>query len=414
LAGLPDTFTSTTDLNLWDDGTPNTLTMTWDGVTATASGKYPANFTPIAPEAALLEDEGTFSFIESGANGFAANANAGVMALGLMTSGTLVVTETSITLTGEAPSPRVSAALDDTLAGAVEGTAISRDVTYLDDGSPAAWTLTYDAASGAIIDGRLPNGLEASTVAQTLGVNLLAGTPATAFEDDDIGSSLQSLEILSGYLAEVETISYSKDSNGSALDLVLSPGVNVDLVATQLAERLPGDVSFSLSVLDPFPEIGATRTNALSSLEEVFTDGYWLPSPSFAADVAECDAQTLNVFERGKIGFLSSSALFDATSTGVVNGLAGVALACADAGLTLEVGGHTDATGSALANEVLSANRANSVRTALIERGVPEEAITAFGYGQTEPIADNETAEGRAANRRTDITWFAADAADNP
>ncbi|MEN8918145.1 MAG: OmpA family protein, partial [Octadecabacter sp.] len=144
-----------------------------------------------------------------------------------------------------------------------------------------------------------------------------------------------------------------------------------------------------------------------------FSNGYWLPSLSFTADVVECDAQTLKVFERGEIGFLSSSARFNATYTGAVNALAAVALACVDAGLTLEVGGHTDSTGSVLANEVLSANRANSVRTALIERGVPADAMTAFGYGQTEPVGDNGTAEGRAANRRTDITWFAAGAADN-
>lgn len=413
IAGLPDAFTSITDLRLWDDGTPNTLTMNWDGATATASGKYPANFILNGPDGATLEDTGTNSFIDDEANAFAANANAGVAALGVMTSGTLVATETSITLTGEAASPRVSAALDDALSGVAEGTEISRDVTYLDDGSPAAWSLIYDAATGAIINGRLPNGLDTSTVEQTLGVAQLAGTAATAFEDDDIGSSLESLEILSGYLSEVETISYLRDSNGSALDLVFSPGVNVDLVATELAERLPGDVSLSLIVMDPPPENGTIRTNALSGLDEVFSNGYWLPSLSFTADVVECDAQTLKVFERGEIGFLSSSARFNATSTGAVNALAAVALACVDAGLTLEVGGHTDSTGSVLANEVLSANRANSVRTALIERGVPADAMTAFGYGQTEPVGDNGTAEGRAANRRTDITWFAAGAADN-
>ena len=228
-----------------------------------------------------------------------------------------------------------------------------------------------------------------------------------------LGSSLESFEILSGYIREIETLSYSTDSKGSALDLVLSPGVNIDLVATELAERLPHDVSFSLSVMDPPPENGTLRTNTLSGHDEAFANGHWLPATVFAADATECDAQTLNVFERGKIGFLSSSARFDATSTSTVNALAAVALACVDAGLSLEVGGHTDSTGSVLANEVLSANRANTVRTALSERGVPAEAITAFGYGQSEPIADNETAEGRAANRRTDITWSAVGAEDN-
>ena len=411
--GLPDTYSVSTELGVWGADFELILEMSWDGDSADAGGTYPLDFMPRSPAGAVVADTGRVLFLPDDTGEFTTNANAGVAALELMDAGTLRATQTSITLTGEAASPGVSAALDEVLAGAAAGTEIARDVIGLDDGSPAAWSLDYDVERGAHIDGRLPNGLDASIVGQALGVNQLTGTPGTALEDDEVGTSLESFEILSGYLREVETLSFSSDSSGSTLDLVLSPGVNVDLVATELAENLPHDVSFSLRVMDPPPEDGTVRMNTLSDAEEVFTNGLWLPTVEFAADATECDAQTLNVFERGQIGFLSASARFDATSASTVNGLAAVALACVDAGLTLEVGGHTDATGSVLANQVLSANRANSVRIALIERGVPAGAITAVGYGQSEPIEDNETAEGRAANRRTDIKWFAAGAEDN-
>jgi OOP family OmpA-OmpF porin len=68
--------------------------------------------------------------------------------------------------------------------------------------------------------------------------------------------------------------------------------------------------------------------------------------------------------------------------------------------LRIEVQGHTDAVGSAPYNLRLSQARAEAVRDYLVGHGVPAAELTARGYGKTEPIADNATAEGRARNRR--------------
>jgi outer membrane protein OmpA-like peptidoglycan-associated protein len=68
--------------------------------------------------------------------------------------------------------------------------------------------------------------------------------------------------------------------------------------------------------------------------------------------------------------------------------------------LKVEVRGHTDNTGKEQANMVLSQNRANAVMSELVKNGVASSRITAVGFGQTIPIADNKTAEGRAKNRR--------------
>lgn len=65
--------------------------------------------------------------------------------------------------------------------------------------------------------------------------------------------------------------------------------------------------------------------------------------------------------------------------------------------------GHTDDEGSATANLQLSQKRAEAVRNFLIKEGVPALRITTKGYGETKPIADNTTPEGRAKNRRTEI-----------
>ena len=69
----------------------------------------------------------------------------------------------------------------------------------------------------------------------------------------------------------------------------------------------------------------------------------------------------------------------------------------------IELGGHTDNVGKADANMVLSTNRANTVRAYLLMKGISPDRVVAKGYGMTEPIAENDTAEGRALNRRTEV-----------
>ncbi len=71
--------------------------------------------------------------------------------------------------------------------------------------------------------------------------------------------------------------------------------------------------------------------------------------------------------------------------------------------LRIEVRGHTDATGGEEYNQKLSEERAMAVRTALISLGVEEGRIRARGFGMSQPVATNETEEGRAKNRRTEF-----------
>lgn len=74
-----------------------------------------------------------------------------------------------------------------------------------------------------------------------------------------------------------------------------------------------------------------------------------------------------------------------------------------DTGLSVEIGGHTDDVGSDEDNLELSEARAQAVRKYLIEQGVPNGSITARGYGETRPRADNANEAGRARNRRTEF-----------
>ena len=74
----------------------------------------------------------------------------------------------------------------------------------------------------------------------------------------------------------------------------------------------------------------------------------------------------------------------------------------------ISVEGHTDAAGGELANQRLSELRAEAVRAAVIARGVEPGGIDMAGYGEGTPVADNDTPEGRAQNRRVEIILVGA------
>ena len=72
-------------------------------------------------------------------------------------------------------------------------------------------------------------------------------------------------------------------------------------------------------------------------------------------------------------------------------------------GLSLQVEGHTDSVGTDEFNQELSGRRADGVRDYLAQEGVPASSMTAKGFGKTQPVATNDTPEGRQRNRRVEL-----------
>ena len=69
----------------------------------------------------------------------------------------------------------------------------------------------------------------------------------------------------------------------------------------------------------------------------------------------------------------------------------------------VRIEGHTDSVGTTSSNEALSLRRADAVKTVLAGRGVQEKQITALGMGETRPVADNTSADGKSKNRRVEL-----------
>jgi outer membrane protein OmpA-like peptidoglycan-associated protein len=111
--------------------------------------------------------------------------------------------------------------------------------------------------------------------------------------------------------------------------------------------------------------------------------------------------------ERGMVITLSGSVLFRSNATDLLPGaserLDQIAAALIAKNQNVVVEGYTDSRGSQSTNMSLSQRRADSVRGYLVSHGVPNETIVAYGRGPDRPIAENNTAEGRANNRRVEI-----------
>jgi outer membrane protein OmpA-like peptidoglycan-associated protein len=71
--------------------------------------------------------------------------------------------------------------------------------------------------------------------------------------------------------------------------------------------------------------------------------------------------------------------------------------------ISVEIDGYTDSDGSAKSNQILSESRADAVKNWLISKGIEAGRISAAGYGEENPIADNTTKEGKAKNRRIEF-----------
>ena len=99
------------------------------------------------------------------------------------------------------------------------------------------------------------------------------------------------------------------------------------------------------------------------------------------------------------IRFRAGSSRIPAESMSTIRSSA-QALKAMPLGSRIEIGGHTDNTGNPKKNVALSQARADAVRDALIKAGAPAAMLTTKGYGDTEPRATNDTAEGRSQNRR--------------
>ena len=115
-------------------------------------------------------------------------------------------------------------------------------------------------------------------------------------------------------------------------------------------------------------------------------------------DAKACEAEIAALLAENQILFAPSSAVIDSSSVRTINSIVTILNRCNHA--AFEIGGHTDSQGREEMNKNLSQSRADAVLDSLLARNMLLGELTAVGYGESQPIADNETEEGRQENRR--------------
>jgi OOP family OmpA-OmpF porin len=118
-------------------------------------------------------------------------------------------------------------------------------------------------------------------------------------------------------------------------------------------------------------------------------------------DASVCQQLFSDILTKGKIRFSPGRAKIDPDSAGLLDRLVETALRCPNAQIV--IAGHTDSSGDDALNQALSEERAKAVSDYLVKAGLPADRFTATGYGSSQPIATNDTDEGKAQNRRIDF-----------
>lgn len=310
-----------------------------------------------------------------------------ISAVDSLGGGTVTISDTDVTLvapvgTGQATFDNIVGRLENSLP---EAFALSAELPELPNEASTEipqFTATLSPEGAVQLRGRIPDEIT-NTVAEnfanakfgqrniTMGTRITEGLPA--------GWSVR-------VLAGIEAL--SELSNGA---VVVSPDTlqlrgntgNEDasaVITGLLIDKLGQGADFDINV---------TYVEQLDPIAG-------LPTPE------ECIAQIKVVTDGRKITFDPGSTDLTAATQPVVDDIAEILKICGD--LPIRIAGYTDSQGREVMNQQLSQDRANAVLQALSARRVPVSTFEAIGFGEESPIADNDTEEGREANRRIEFS----------
>ena len=206
-------------------------------------------------------------------------------------------------------------------------------------------------------------------------------------------------------LGEVEIVDQLAFASGAPDDFVDAASTvlrSVARLAGGRAEIVDGDVTIDGGVYTE----GAVE-EIVGSAEETLPKGFTATisvvtrQPGQPLAAAECDAVLKDELKTARVTFDGSKATISRDSYGLLDRIAATLVRCP--AVKVEVGAHSDSDGSASRNRDLTQARAEAVVDYLVDAAVERERLTAVGYGETVPVADNATAEGKAANRRVEF-----------
>ena len=292
-----------------------------------------------------------------------------------LTNGQAQLTDAALTIEGMAPDLNVQNAINASLAGALPGGIRVENANIRSPViSPYPWSAQRQA-TGIMLSGFVPDDKTKADIAELAGRRFPG---ARIIDSQQIGAGAPRNFFPAAAVA-LEQVSRLTQGGASLSDTQMT--VEGETPLEKAAEQIRTNVSNAL----PPGFLGTARINV--SVQQ--TD--W--------SAAECQSTFTSILAQGQILFRTAEAVIERDSWGLLDSLAIAVKRCPSA--RVEIAGHTDSDGAADRNQALSERRAKAVVEYLIDvGGIPDARLDAVGYGQTKPVAPNDTRDNKAKNRR--------------
>jgi outer membrane protein OmpA-like peptidoglycan-associated protein len=271
----------------------------------------------------------------------------------------------------------------------------------------AARTSLLENAQTVFADRKIVDELQVATGAQAVAdsLGLFAGLASAEGWTIDVDSGIVRL---SGIIVSEDDRTPIRDAAVAAF----GPGVEIDdrLIvrpilsnpATTVAATVPPTVPATLPPTTVAATTIAPTTIAATTIAATTVAATTIAATTIVEATAETAVETINeVIDLQPITFQTGSAQLTAEGRTTLDTVAETL--AANPSVNVEIQGHTDNFGVPAENQALSQSRAETVRTYLVDKGIDASRLTAVGFGDTQPVADNTTSAGRAQNRRIEF-----------
>lgn len=290
--------------------------------------------------------------------------------------------------------------------------ALGRDWTIRVDAEelrPLPGLTIAPADRGLLVSGVVPHGLEPDTVLDLLGPGAVREGLTGGGDGDP-----ETWKALLGAVGAARTGFARFAAEIADGDITLSgrllPGYPPEEVSGWIADRLPGEWSVKVTANGERANEGDMRVPLGTDVREQFRNGFWLPDLRFPVSPESCAAQTEAALGEDRLDFAEDADKLADPDARLLDRLAAVAIRCLNSStLRLEVAAYTDSVGNDARNRELSQRRAGAVARQLARRGVRADGLLPVGRGEDDPVASNNTEEGRALNDRIAFRWLAPD-----
>jgi OmpA-OmpF porin, OOP family len=334
-------------------------------------------------------------------------ALAGVTELGRLEGGQSVLTDGKLLLTGETGSTQTAISVPGELrAGA--GSSCQADANIDVTATPSEnywWSAARGKDGSIVIDGEAPDASSRAEIAK------LAETTFSGARVDDRMTVVSKrsetwpkvttalLKILAGLESGVASV-FGDDVSVRG---VAASEADAAAVRSQVAGGLPSGFRgrTQITVSDESQQRAAAEAEARRKADALAAAEAEAARAKKKQSAQNCQDQLMATAAESGITFGRASADLTRASTPTLNKLAKIANSCLDT--RIEISGHTDSEGIPERNNPLSERRAKAVLDFLTKAGVDASRLTAAGFGAEKPIAPNDTAEGRAKNRRIEF-----------